>query len=338
MGMDKREVNMKILVIGKEGRLQNNTEPGVYARHEFVYVPMGTEDKAILAAGGDAEIIIVDAMGRVSADLINGMPRLKLIHSEGVGFQGVDIAAAKEKHVYVCNCKGMNATAVAEQAILLMLGLLRGVVTGDRAVREGRQISVKENHMLTGDLAELADCTIGFVGFGDIAKAAAKMADVFGAKTVYYDVFRVSQAVEEEYKTTYLPLEELLAASDIVSLHLPVTPQTAGMVNADFFSRMKKGAYLINTARGELVDSEALITAIRSGKLAGAGLDCVAGEPVAADNVILQAEADVEDKIIYSCHVGGITASSFKRGYQMLWDDIAKVEAGVEPEHIVNRW
>lgn len=329
---------MKILVIGKEGRLQNNTDPAVYAKHEFTYVPNGSADDVILAAGKDAEIIIVDAMGKVSANVISQMPNLKMIHSEGVGFQGVDTAAAKERKVYVCNCKGMNATAVAEQAILLMLGLLRGAVTGDRAVREGRQIEVKENHMLTGDLKELADCTIGFMGFGDIAKAAAKMADVFGAKIVYYDIFRAPEAVEKEYKAEFMSVDDLLAVSDIVSLHLPVTPQTENTVNGEFFAKMKEGAYLVNTARGELVDSEALIEAIRSGKLAGAGLDCVAGEPVSVDNVILKAEKAVEDKIIYSCHVGGITASSFKRGYQMLWDDIAKMEAGEAPDHIVNRW
>ncbi len=326
---------MKILVIGKEGRLQNNADPAVYAKHEFTYVPNGSDDETILAAGKDAEIIIVDAMGKVSANVINKMPNLKMIHSEGVGFQGVDTIAASAKQVYVCNCKGMNATAVAEQAILLMLGLLRGIVTGDQAVREGRQIEVKENHMLTGDLKELADCTIGFMGFGDIAKAAA---DVFGAKVVYYDIFRASEEVEKAYKATYMSIDELLKVSDIVSLHLPVTPQTANMVNAGFFAKMKDGAYIVNTARGELVDSEAMLDAIRSGKLAGAGLDCVAGEPVQADNVILKAEKAVEDKIIYSCHVGGITASSFKRGYQMVWSDIARIEAGEKPEHIVNRW
>lgn len=329
---------MKILVIGKEGRLQKNADPAVYARHEFVYVPNGSEDDVILAAGKDAEVIIVDAMGKVSANVINHMPNLKMIHSEGVGFQGVDTIAASAKQVYVCNCKGMNATAVAEQAILLMLGLLRGVVTGDSAVREGRQIEVKENHMLTGDLKELSDCTIGFMGFGDIAKATAKMADVFGTKIVYYDIFRAPKELEKAYNATYMTINELLKVSDIVSLHLPVTPQTAGMVNADFFAKMKDGAYLVNTARGELVDSQALVEAIRSGRLAGAGLDCVAGEPVQADNVILQAEKAVEDRIIYSCHVGGITASSFKRGYQMVWSDIAKIEAGEKPEHIVNRW
>lgn len=329
---------MKILVIGKEGRLQNNSDPAVYAKHEFVYVANEADDDTVLAAGKDAEIIIVDAMGRVSARVIDGMPNLKMIHSEGVGFQGVDTAAAKAKKVYVCNCKGMNATAVAEQAILLMLGLLRGIITGDRAEREGRQIEVKENHMLTGDLKELADCTIGFMGFGDIAKAATKMAHVFGAKVVYYDIFRASEAVEKEYDAQYVSIEELQKVSDIVSLHLPVTPDTKNIVDAAFLAKMKDGAYLVNTARGELVDSAALVEALRSGKLAGAGLDCVAGEPVSADNIILTAEKEVEDKIVFSPHVGGITASSFKRGYQMVWSDIARIEKGEEPEHIVNRW
>ncbi len=327
---------MKILVIGKEGRLQNNSDPTLYAKHDFHYVPNGADDETILAAGKDAEVIIVDAMGKVPANVIRQMPKLKMIHSEGVGYQGVDIAAANEKHIYVCNCKGMNASAVAEQAVLLMLGLLRGIVTGDQGFRDGKQIEIKENHMLSGDLKELGECTIGFLGFGDIAKATAKMVKVFGAKIVYYSRTRMTESVEEEYDAKYMTLDELLTASDIVSLHLPVTAQTKGSVNAEFFEKMKDHSYLINTARGELVESKALIEAIRSGKLAGAGLDCVAGEPVKADNEILKAEKAVEDKIIYSCHVGGITAASFRRGYQMVWSDILKIENGEKPEHIVN--
>lgn len=327
--------DMKILVIGKEGRLQKNADPAVYARHTFSYVPNNSPDDVILAAGRDAEIIIVDAMGSVAAAVIEEMPNLKMIHSEGVGYQGVDIEAARKKQVYVCNCKGMNATAVAEQAIFLMLSLLRGSVTGDRAVREGRQIEVKENHMLAGDLKELADCTIGYVGFGDIAQAVARMADIFGARNVYYCPSGAKRGIET---ASYLPLDELLAVSDIVSLHLPVTPETVNTANSEFFAKMKDGSYLVNTARGELVDSEALLSSIRSGKLAGAGLDCVAGEPVREDNVILQAEKEVEDKLIFSPHVGGITASSFKRGYKMLWENVARIEAGERPEHIVNLW
>lgn len=329
---------MKIVVIGKEGRLQKNTKPEVYEKHEYAYVPNNSDDETILRAGRDADIIIVDAMGSVSQNVIEQMPNLKMIHSEGVGFQGVDVEAAKKKHIYVCNCQGMNATAVAEHAILLMLGVLRGIVTGDRAVREGRQIAVKENHMLTGDLKELSDCVVGLVGFGDIAKATAKMLHVFGAKVVYYSRHQASASIESEYDVTYMPLDTLLATSDIVSLHLPVTPETIHIVDDDFLSKMKDSSYFINTARGELVDSAALLRAMECGKLAGAGLDCIAGEPVTLGNPILNAKKEVSDKIVYSCHVAGITASSFKRGYEMVWSDIAKIEAGEKPEHIVNDW
>jgi phosphoglycerate dehydrogenase-like enzyme len=329
---------MKILVIGKKGRLKHYTKDlSRLDKYDIVYAEPGSSDDDILEIGKDADFILVDAISVVSRKVIEAMPNLKMIHSEGVAFNKIDIEAAKEKGVYVCNCKGMNATAVAEQAILLMLGLLRGVCTGDKAVREGRQMKVKESYMINGSLKELRDCTIGFVGFGDIAKAAAKMANVFGSKVVYYDVFRANEEVEKAYDVTYMELNDLLAVSDIVSLHLPVTSETTHMANAEFFANMKDGSYFINTARGELVDDEALLEAIRCGHVAGAGLDTVTGEPITTDNVMLQAEEEVESKIIYSCHVGGITASSFARGYEMFWSDLDLVAEGKRPEHIVNK-
>ncbi len=328
---------MKILAIEKEGRLQEKTDPKVYASHDITYVPVASSDEEIIAAGKDAEVIIVDAMGKVSADVINALPNLKMIHSDGVGFQGVDINAAAQKGVYVCNCKGMNASAVAEQALMLMLGLLRNVVVCNRGVYEGRQISIKEDYMLQGSLRELSDCTIGLYGFGDIAKYLAKFAVCMGAKVIYFDVFRAKEEVEKEYNVSYVSLEELQAQADILSIHVPVTPQTEGSVNKDFLSKMKKGAFLINTARGELVNTDDLIAAIKSGHIAGAGLDTIAGEPVSKDNPIVKVDAEVADKLILSCHIGGITNSSFVRGFGMLWDDIALVEKGERPGHVVNK-
>lgn len=329
---------MKILVIGKEGRLAHYTkDASLLKKHEIHYVPVGSGDSEILAAGRDADIILVDAISTVSRSVIEAMPNLKMIHSEGVAFNKIDTQAAREKGVFVCNCKGMNAHAVAEQAVLLMLGLLRGVATGDAAVREGRQIEVKENYMLQGSLKELSDCTVGLVGFGDIAKETALLLHAFGAQVLYSCRTRKSPEVEDFYHVSYRDIDGLLGESDIVSLHVPVSPQTAGMVNDEFLGKMKSGAYLINTARGELVDTDALLSAIRSGHIAGAGLDTVTGEPVTKDNPMLQAEEVVERKILYSCHVGGITASSFARGYEMFWSDLGKVERGERPEHIVNR-
>jgi len=328
---------VKILAIEKEGRLQEKTDPKIYAAHDITYVPVASSDSEIIAAGKDAEVIIVDAMGKVSADVINALPNLKMIHSDGVGFQGVDTGAAAEKGVYVCNCKGMNASAVAEQALMLMLGLLRNVVVCNRGVYEGRQISIKEDYMLQGSLRELSDCTIGLYGFGDIAKYLAKFAVCMGAKVIYFDVFRAKEEVEKEYNVTYVSLEELQAQADILSIHVPVTPQTEGSVNKDFLSKMKKGALLINTARGELVNTVDLIEAIKSGHIAGAGLDTIAGEPVSKDNPIVKVDAEVADKLILSCHIGGITNSSFVRGFGMLWDDIALIERGERPGHVVNK-
>lgn len=328
---------MKLLVIGKEGRLQRYTQDAsVYEQFEICYVPTGSSDEAVLAAGQDADFILADAVAKVSANVIGQMPQLKLIHSEGVGFNGIDVEAAAKRGIYVCNSKGMNATAVAEQAILLMLGLLRDVCGGDRSVRAGEQIQVKEQVMINASLKELGDCTIGLVGFGDIGKATARMAAVFGAKVNYYELCPMEQAVEAEYGVTYMPLDELLASSDIVSLHVPVTKATMEMADEAFFAAMKPGSYLINTARGELVKEEALLAAIRSGHLAGAGLDTLSNEPVRQDHRMLQAEPQVAEKILYSCHIGGVTASSFKRGYDMIWEDIRLVAAGQRPKRIVN--
>jgi len=328
---------MKLLVIGKEGRLQRYTQDAsLYEEYEICYVPTGSPDEVILEAGKDADFALVDAVAKLSADVINQMPNLKLIHSEGVGFNGIDIEAAAKRGIYVCNCKGMNATAVAEQALLLMLGLLRDVCGGDRSVRAGQQIQVKEQVMINASLKELGDCTIGIVGMGDIGKATAKMAAVFGAKVNYYSRHRLEPAVESAYGVTYMTLDELLASSDIISIHAPVTKETERMANADFFKKMKQGAYLINTARGELVDEPALLEAIRSGHLAGAGLDTLSGEPVRPGHPMLQAEPEVAEKILYSCHIGGVTASSFKRGYDMIWEDIKKVAVGERPARVVN--
>lgn len=329
---------MKLLVIGKEGRIQKYSQDLMPASCDISYVPLGASEEEILNAGQDADFILADSIAEVSAYVIEQMPNLKMIHAEGVGFNGIDTEAAKKRKIYVCNCKGINAAAVAEQAVLLMLGLLRDVCNGDKSVRNGTQADTKDAYMSAGNLKELGECTVGIVGFGDIGRATAKLVRAFGAKVVYYDCFRADAQTEEDCKVTYSDLESLLTCSDIVSLHVPVLDSTRKMADAGFFSKMKKGSYFINTARGELVDGEALLDAVRRGRIAGAGLDTIEGEPVSADHPILQAEKDVEDKLIFSCHVGGITGSTFKRGHKIIWSNIKKVSEGERPDHVVNSW
>lgn len=185
-----------------------------------------------------------------------------MIHSEGVAFNGIDIGAARERGVFVCNSKGCNAGAVAEQAVMLMLELLRQGLTGDAAVREGMQMEVKEYSMVHG-ITELSECAVGLIGFGDIAKATALRLHAFGCPLCYYASHR-RDPEEARYHVSYLPLEELAEKSDIVSFYTAVTGETRGMVDRDFLARMEPTAHAVNTARGEIVDNGAMRETILS--------------------------------------------------------------------------
>lgn len=328
---------MKLLHIGKLGNVKHfSGKSELMESMEIIEMPAGLSEDEYLAVGKDAEFIVADAMAKVSGELIKGMLNLKMIHSEGVGYNFFDLEAAREKEIYVCNCKGMNAMAVAEQTILLMLSMLRNVTNCDQAVRNGHQIEKKEEYMKKGNLMELSDCKVGLIGFGDIAKCTAMILKSFNVETYYYSRTQSDKDVEEKYNVKYLELDELLKNCNVFSIHLPVTNTTYEMVNDEFFSKIPEGSYLVNTARGELVDSMALVRALESGKLEMAALDTIAGEPVQLSNVLLNQEQKIMEKIIFSPHIGGITASSFKRGYSMIWSNIKKVIAGEKPDHIVN--
>ena len=327
---------MKILILGAQARYEKYMPRLPFIRQqELVFLDKSADRQTILTAAGDADMLFVDAITPVEAALIREMPKLKLIHSEGVAYDKIDLAAARERGVWVCNNKGCNAGAVAEQAILLMLMLLRYSLTGDRAVREGRQMEMKERCMVEG-ITELSACRVGLVGFGDIAKATAERLAAFGCEVYYYTLHRRSREEEEQYGVTYLTLEELAASCDIVSLHCAVTETTRNMVNEAFLDRMKSTAYLVNTARGDLVDNLALRQALMDGTIAGAGLDTIAPEPVPADHPLLTMPAPACDKLVLAPHLGGITEASFRRSHLHMWRNAERVADGHRPDNIVN--
>ncbi|MCH4168426.1 MAG: NAD(P)-binding domain-containing protein [Streptococcaceae bacterium] len=328
---------MKILHIGKKGNLERYTQPSSLLQTiEIVDLPIGLEIKQYLSCASDAEILIADAMAIVPKSLIVEMPELKLIHSEGVGFNFFDLKAAQRQNIPVCNCKSMNAMAVAEQTILLMLCMLRDIRNNDIAVRSGQQIDVKERYMSDGSLQELADCKIGLIGFGDIAKSVAKMLIPFNTKVYYYNRTRQVESVEKTYQVHYLELDQLIKQCQIFSLHLPVTPKTFEIVNSDFINQMGKGSYLVNTSRGELINNAALVEGIRSGQLARVALDTVTNEPVQKNHYLLNQGQVIMDKFIFSPHIAGITASSFTKAYQIIWQNIHNLFEGKNLNNIVN--
>ena len=325
---------MKVLVIGEEKRFKRYTEAQYLNQHEIIIVPVGTSNDEIVTKAKNARVIIADAIARVDSDLINRMHRLKLIHSEGVAYHLIDLEAARKRGIYVCHCRGFNAKAVAEQAVLLMLGCLRFVIDGHNAVLNGRQIDNKLSHMAHGDLLELGELKVGLVGAGAIAKNVANMLSGFDCEVYYYDINKLHMITEQYYHLNYLPLDELLNTCDIISLHVPVTDDTFHMVDDTFIERMKEGSILINTARGELIDNDALIRGLQSHHIAGAGLDTLDNEPVQSDHPLLT--SDVTDRILFSPHIGGLTASAFHRGYKIIWNNIEHIRHHEKPDFIVN--
>ncbi len=277
-----------------------------------------------------AQMIYADSVAPICEALMEGLPQLKLIHVEGAGFNAVDVPAASARGIAVCNCAGLNASAVAEHTVLLMLALLRRLVEGDALVRAGKQIEAKGAFVQAG-LHELRGRTVGLVGLGAIAQATAKLLLAFGADVCYYARKPVSDA-----SIRYLPLEELLRESDFVSLHLPSNEQTRRMVNSGFLAQMKPGSYLINTARGDLVDQEALAAAIEEGRLAGGAFDTLDPEPVRPDNPLLNLSEGCRHKLLFSPHIGGITKEAIRAMHRFAWQNLQDTAAGLPPKNRVN--
>ena len=327
---------MKVLILHPSSRYDRYL-PDIPAagRMELVFTDREGPEERWLAAGGDAEALVAAPVTPVTEELIARMPHLKLIHSDGVGYDRIDLAAARERGIYVCNNKGCNAGAVAEQTVLLILMLLRHALEGDEAVRAGRQMEMKERCMVEG-ITELSACKVGLVGFGDIARAAAERLVPFGCELYYYTKHRRLPEEEKKYHVTYLPLEELAEKSDIVSLHCAVTEETRNLVDAALLRRMKPTAYLINTARGDLVDNEALRQALLEGRIAGAGLDTLSPEPVPAGHPLTALPPEVHRKVVLAPHLGGITEASFRRAHAHMWRNVEHLAAGELPDNIVN--
>lgn len=327
---------MKVLIFGARTRYQAYL-PDFAAQLPVdpVFCPIDQPLHQAAADNPDAQVVFADAITPVDAALMDLLPQLKLIHSEGVAYNRIDLEAARSRGIFVCNNKGCNAASVAEHTIMLMLMALRHGVTGHNAVREGRQMAMKEA-VMTSDSPELGLCTVGLVGFGDIAQATARRLAPFGCPLYYYAPHRRPPEVEADFGVTYLPLEELAARCDILSLHCAVTPETREMVNDALLAKMKPSAILVNTARGDLVDNQAVRRALIEGRLGGIAADTLSPEPTPADHPLVDLPQAVRDRAIYSPHLGGITGGSFRRAHANMWNSVRLVLEGKRPNFVVN--
>ena len=327
---------MKILVFGPKARYDAYMPEFAWELGaELVFCPLGSSPRQAAADNPDAQVLFDDPVIDVDREILDLLPNLKLIQSEGVAFNRIDLEAARERGIYVCNNKGCNADSVAEHTVMLMLMALRHGITGHNAVREGRQMQMKEAVMASNS-PELGEQTVGLVGLGDIGQATARRLKPFGCKLYYYTLHRRPPEVEAELGVTYLPLEELFSACDVLSLHCAVNDQTRGMVNEALLERVKPGAILVNTARGDLVDNLAVRRALLDGRLGGIAMDTLAPEPTPADHPLVDLPPEVRDRVVYAPHLGGITSGSFRRAHGNMWASVRSMLQGGRPSNVVN--
>ena len=271
-------------------------------------------DKASFAAAmRDAEVLL-HVLEPVTAAVIMAAPKLRLIQKIGVGVNTIDVAAAKARGIAVANMPGTNSQAVAEMALTLMLATLRRVVSLDHATRAG------EGWTLPADtfdgMGEIAGRTVGLVGYGEVPQRLAPVLKALGARVLYHSRTPKPDAIGE-----WRTLEALLAGADIVSLHIPLTPQTKQLINANTLGLMRPGAILINTARGGLVDESALEAALRTGRIRAAGLDVLADEPAALDHPLFTL-----DNVIVTPHVAWLTPETLERSLGVAIDNCRRLK------------
>jgi lactate dehydrogenase-like 2-hydroxyacid dehydrogenase len=222
---------------------------------------------------------------RVDDELLDRAgPQLKVVSNFAVGFDNIDVAACTRRNVPVGNTPGVLTETTADLAWALLMAAARRIVEGDRYVRDGKWKTWGPMLLMGPDVH---GTTIGIVGFGRIGQAVARRARGFGMRIVYHDLQRVPKSVESEFDATYMTLEGLLAESDFVSLHTVLSPDTKGLINAERLSWMKPTAVLVNTSRGPVVDSLALVDALKDGTIAAAALDVTDPEPLPADHPLV---------------------------------------------------
>jgi phosphoglycerate dehydrogenase-like enzyme len=272
-------------------------------------------NKAAFAVEMAACRVLLHVLEPVTRAVIEAAPRLALVQKLGIGVNTIDLEAARDRGVAVCNMPGVNSQAVAEMALSLMFAVLRRTTYLDALTRAGE--GWRPDLDALDQIGEIGGRTVGLVGLGGSAQRLAPTLAALGAEVIY-----TARSPKPAVPYRFAPLEALLAQADIVSLHMPVEAATRGLIGAQAFATMKPGAILINTARGELVDEAALAAALRSGRLRGAGLDVFANEPVGADHPLL-----AFPQVVASPHAAWLTQETLARSLDAALENCRRLAA-----------
>lgn len=280
------------------------------------------------AKENDADAIILRIIKMPKNVIARFSPKLKLIMRWGVGYDAVDIQQARAQGIDVCNTPGANAHAVSELAVLLMLAVGRKLLCHELELRKG----VWSRELFTAQTRSLNHKVVGIVGGGHIGRLVALKAQAFGAKTQYYDPFRLKPEMEEQFNLDYVDYETLLATSDVISFHVPLLDSTRHMLNRENIRNVKKGAIIVNTSRSGIVEDAAIVEAQKAGLISGAGLDCTEESPISKENPLLQ-----DPNIIVTPHVGGTTSDIGDSIIPMIVENLKLMAEGKTLKYVVNQ-
>ena len=290
---------------------------------DFLVAKAGSSEYNTALASADYLVGFV--AGLVKPELFQAAPNLKLVQLLSAGYDDADLDAARAARVPMSNNGGANSTAVSEHALMLMLAISRKLIWQHSSVAAGNW---RGNQ--TPRVFELRGKTVGIIGLGTIGKKTAKLANAFGMNVIYYDIARLAEHEEDALDVEFRLFKELLTESDLVSLHTPLNPSTKHLIDADALKRMKPEAYLINTARGPVIDEQALIAALSNGSIAGAGLDVFDEEPPPADNPLFAL-----DNVVLTAHLAGPTFESHTARLRNGFDNVQRVARGASPLWVV---
>jgi phosphoglycerate dehydrogenase-like enzyme len=291
------------------------------ADYEVATYPMKMPEGEKAAAVADADFLILFP-GVISEPVLRSARKAKLLQLVSAGFDKIDLGLCRELGIPVANNGGTNAIDVAEHALCMILAFYRRLPAMDRAVRENSWSALDSG----ATTYTIHGKTIGIVGFGKIGRRTAQLLRPFGARLLYYDPFPVTPEVEAEYGVARSSLPELLAAADVVTLHVPLNAETKHLIGAAELEQMKPTALLVNTCRGPVVEEGALVAALQQGRIMGAALDVLVTEPPAPDNPLLQL-----DTVLFTPHTAGVTYDTWQRRGEFIFQNLARVWAGQAP-------
>ncbi|MBQ7416293.1 MAG: D-2-hydroxyacid dehydrogenase [Oscillospiraceae bacterium] len=298
----------------------------IRAFSEVTIYPRTVGKDEIVRRIGDAEIVLLNKVP-IDEEILCACPSVKLICCLSTGYNVVDINAARDRGIPVCNVPAYSTAAVSQFTFALLLELCHRVGHHDKTVHDGKWAVCPDFCYWDTPQMELADKTMGIIGFGRIGQAVGRIAKAMGMEVLAYSR---SRRPEGEAIATYVDLDTLLSSSDIISLHCPLFPETENLINADAIKKMKDGAILLNTSRGQVIDEAAVAEALKSGKLRGAAMDVVSEEPISPANPLLSAP-----NCIITPHMAWAPMETRQRILDITAQNIAGFLSGA-PQNVIN--